>query len=139
MTGVIAYMLLASALPFYGSKRQDVVKKILKNKYSFKIRRLRKVSPQAKEFISDLLVLDPDERADAETALGSAWLNLDANKSISSRTPRAEEEEERAKESMLNYARYPKLKKMVSKNMMHTVERALRSHSSINCIPRIRR
>jgi len=107
-------MLLGSALPFYGKQRKDVINKILKNKYSFKHRRWRQVSPEAKQFVSDLLVLDPDKRADAERALGSAWLNLDA-KSTASRTPRAEEEE-MAKASMLRYAGYPKLKKMVSRH-----------------------
>lgn len=122
MLGVIAYMLLASALPFYGKQRQDIVNKILKNKFSFKNKRWRTVSPQAKEFVMYLLVLDPDERADAERALGSAWLNLDARRTTS-RTPHAEEEE-MAKSSMLRFAGYARLKKMVSKSKKHEVKRS---------------
>jgi len=110
-------MLLASALPFYGNERDQVVKKILKGKYSFKARRWKRVSPEAKEFISKLLVLDPDERPDAETALGSAWLNLRSPASAMF-TPRAEEEE-RAQSSMLKYAKYPKLKKMALMVIAH--------------------
>lgn len=103
-------MLLASALPFHGSSRQVVAKKILQNKYSFKRKCWRRVSPQAKEFIQSLLVLDPDQRADAETALGSSWLTkFGGTSSVDPQT----QEEERAKASMLKYARYPKLKKMV--------------------------
>lgn len=116
IVGVIAYMLLASALPFHGKQRKDVIRKILKNKYSFKYKRWRNVSDQAKDFIVDLLVLDPDERADAEKALGSPWLNPgEKGSSVSVAASAEEEAEELAKESIVRYSSYPKLKKMVSK------------------------
>ena len=78
------------------------------------------MSPEAKEFISDLLVLDPDQRADAERALGSAWLNIQSAASTTSTmcTPRAEEEE-MARSAMLKYASYPKLKKMALMVVAH--------------------
>jgi serine/threonine protein kinase len=95
------------------------MKKILNNKYSFKGKRWKRVSPEAKSFISDLLVLDPDERADAESALGSAWLNLQsAAPTSTTSTPRAEEEE-MARSAMLKYAGYPKLKKMALMVIAH--------------------
>ena len=99
------------------SDRRQVIKMILANKYSFKGKRWKRVSPQAKAFIRDLLVLDPDKRSDAESALGSAWLNLYLQSAPTNarRAPRVEEEE-MARSSMLRYAGYPKLKKMVSKN-----------------------
>jgi calcium-dependent protein kinase len=110
-------MLLASALPFYGKDRMQIIKKILKNKYSFKGKCWKRVSPEAKSFISNLLVLDPDQRADAERALGSAWLKATLT-STTTGTPRAEEEE-MARSSMLNYAVYPKLKKMALMVVAH--------------------
>ena len=69
------------------------------------------MSSKAKEFVQQLLVLDPDKRIDAESALGLAWLNLEGKTSTSLR----EKEEELARDSILRYASYPKLKKMVNK------------------------
>lgn len=118
--GVIAFMLLASAVPFYGSNRREIAKLIVANKYAFKGKRWKRVSPEAKAFIEDLLVSDPDERASAESALGSAWLNLYQPSVPTSkrRAPRAEEEE-MARSSMLRYAGYPKLKKMALMVVAH--------------------
>jgi calcium-dependent protein kinase len=106
--GVIAFMLLSSSLPFYGKERISVVHKILKNNYKFKGRRWEKVSSQAKTFIKDILVSNPDKRVDAESALGFAWLNQRS-------TAATTEEEDMARSSMMRYADYPKLKKIVRK------------------------
>ena len=38
-------------------------------------RRWKRISPQAKAFVEDLLVVDPDERATAEVAAASTWLS----------------------------------------------------------------
>ena len=112
-SGVVAFMLLASALPFYGRERTDVARKILNNQYRFRGKRWRRVSDEAKEFISDsLLVLDPEQRIDAESALASPWLSSDAGRSqTSGRFPTADEEE-MAKQSILRFARFPKLKQL---------------------------
>lgn len=112
--GVIAVMLLSRSLPFHGSTTSEVRQRILANNYHFKGRRWKTVSPQAKTFIRELLVTDPDDRIDAETALGSQWLSG----SVPTNLERAlrPEEEDMARSSMLSYANYPKLKKMVSKN-----------------------
>lgn len=103
-------MLMGSALPYYGQKRETVIKKILANRYSFKASRWKRISPEAKDFIRTLLVSDPEQRADAEEALGSVWLQ----QQVGPRGALQEREEEMARSSMLRYAGYPKLKKMVS-------------------------
>lgn len=72
--GVIAFMLLSSSLPFYGKTRQHVVRRILHCKYAFKGKRWNSVSEKAKEFIKDLLVLDPQKRPTAAEALNTSWL-----------------------------------------------------------------
>lgn len=110
-------MLLSSSLPFYGTDCEQVMKRILANKFHFRAKRFKSVSPQAKAFIKDLLVSDPDERLDADSALGSEWLNLYLQSGpTSARHGPRPEEEEMARASMLRYAGYSKLKKMVSKN-----------------------
>lgn len=128
-------MLLSSSMPFYGKDRMRVVKRILNNKYAFKGRRWIDISDDAKDFITALLVADPEERMNAETALQSAWLKNYASPSPAAATPAVDttvngtlpdpvnstppmqtvlaKEEELAHAAMLRYATYPKLKKMV--------------------------
>ena len=107
-------MLLSSSLPFYGKNASEVRKRIMANNYQFKGKRWKNVSLRAKSFIRDLLVTDPDDRLDAEAALGSEWFNRsEAESTKTKRAPRVEEEE-MARASMVRYAGYCKLKKMVS-------------------------
>ncbi|VEU41030.1 unnamed protein product [Pseudo-nitzschia multistriata] len=114
--GVIAYMLLSSQMPFYGRKRQHIVEQILAGKYDFRGRRWRRVSTPAKDFVRDLLVLDPDERLDAERASSCVWLNKRFSASV--RGPR-ECEILQARNSMMRYVGYTKLKKMALMVVAH--------------------
>jgi len=114
--GVIAYMLLSSQMPFYGQKRQHIVEQILSGKYDFRGRRWRKITEPAKDFVRDLLVIDPEERLDAERASSCTWLNKRFNATI--RGPR-EKENRQAGNSMTRYAGYTKLKKMAMMVVAH--------------------
>ena len=108
--GVIAYMLLSSQMPFYGKKRRHIVEQILQCKYDFKGRRWQRISPQAKAFVEDLLVDNPDERATAEEALVSTWLNKRYGATVRGPT---EKELETTISSLSTYSHYYKLKKLV--------------------------
>ena len=79
-------------------------------KYDFKGRRWKRVSKQAKAFVEDLLVADPEDRATADSAYRSNWLNRRQMATV--RNPH-EEENEKAQQSLLKYAGYSKLKKVV--------------------------
>eukprot|EP00980_Cylindrotheca_fusiformis_P002965 scaffold683_cov124-Cylindrotheca_fusiformis.AAC.34 len=114
--GVIAYMLLSSQMPFYGRKRHHVVEQILNCQFDFRGRRWRKISEQAKAFIEDLLVSDPDDRLDAQNAMSSSWLNR--RFAATTREP-LQEEENMARSAMLRYAGYTKLKKMALMVVAH--------------------
>lgn len=111
--GVIAFMLLTSTMPFYGSDRRTMVRKIMSGEYNrFKTgRRAKKVSSQAKDFVGDLLVLDPAERPSAEDALSSMWLNRRYCATV--RPPTLHEVDETNK-SLKAFVGYSKLKKLVS-------------------------
>lgn len=116
--GVLSYMLLVSSLPFYGRDRDSIVKKIFRNKPSFREKRWKKVSPEAKRFIQSLLVSDPENRADAETALKADWFQTQAMATIGGDSTHSgieitQEQQTLVRESILRYAKYPKLKKMV--------------------------
>jgi calcium-dependent protein kinase len=114
--GVIAYMLLSSQMPFYGRKRLQIVDQILHCHYDFRGRRWKRVSDQAKRFIQDLLVLDPNERLDASTAMSSVWLNR--RFAATTRGPHLGEEA-MARQAMVRYAGYTKLKKMALMVVAH--------------------
>lgn len=109
--GVIAFMLLSSQMPFYGRKRQHIVELILKGQYEFRGRRWKRVSPQAKQFVEELLVLDPKERATAHEAMGSTWLHRRLNSALTLRDAQADEEE-KIQQSIVRYSGYSRLKKM---------------------------
>ena len=109
--GVIAYMLLSSQMPFYGRKRRHIVEQILNCQFDFRGRRWKRISDQAKAFVEDLLVLDPEDRLDSLNALSCSWLNK--RFAATSRAPQIEEES-MASDAMIRYAGYTKLKKMVS-------------------------
>ena len=120
----MAFMLLSSAMPFYGANRVKVIKRILNNKYAFRGRRWTTISSEAKDFIQKILVPDPEERWDPETALQSPWLqqmaghgtgenNGGGSGSGTTQWTLSAEQEEMVRASILKYARYPKLKKMV--------------------------
>jgi len=114
--GVIAYMLLSSQMPFYGRKRRHIIEQIMECKFDFKGRRWRRVSEQAKNFVTDLLVGEPDNRATADEAFQSFWLRK--RKMASIRGP-TEEEVEVAHDTLKNYARYSHLKKLALMVIAH--------------------
>ena len=114
--GVIAYMLLSSQMPFFGRKRKQIVHSIMKGTFDFKGRRWKRLSAQSKEFVRSLLVVDPQERLDADEALSAVWLNRRLTATV--RNP-YEEELEGATNSIVRYSNYSKLKKMALMVVAH--------------------
>lgn len=126
-------MLLSSQMPFYGRKRyvslnwhillywgdyetnkavisRHIVEQIMECRYNFDGRRWKRVSKQAKSFVEDLLVENPDERLTAEEASGSTWLNR--RFAATTRGP-TEQEMDNTTTSLTTYANYQKIKKLV--------------------------
>ena len=74
--GVITYILLCGSPPFYGETSKDVFELVKKGKFGFNGQVWRKVSKQAKDFISKLICVDVNKRMTAEFALQHLWLNM---------------------------------------------------------------
>ena len=106
--GVIAFMLLSSSMPFYGKDRVQVIKKILKGKYSFASRRWKQVSEEAMSFVRDLLV-NVEDRPTSDDAYRSPWLEVVPDQ-YHSETDLMRMDEIQA--TMQAFAGYSKLKKL---------------------------
>mmetsp|Transcript_10467 Transcript_10467/g.14828 ORF Transcript_10467/g.14828 Transcript_10467/m.14828 type:complete len:560 (+) Transcript_10467:223-1902(+) len=77
--GVIVYMLLSGAPPFYGKNDDAIKASIVQGEYSFPHELFRDVSNEAMDFVSTLLSYNVEYRSNAHHALSHPWLaaNLD--------------------------------------------------------------
>jgi len=78
--GCITYGLLCGYLPFHHDDLKTLFKMILSGKYSFDDDIWAQVSDDAKDLVSNLLVLDPSKRFSAKDALNHRWLLEDDDK-----------------------------------------------------------
>ena len=73
--GVVTYMLLVGDMPFGGSTRKEMAKKIVAGKYSMEGKKWKTISKEAKDFIKKCLQMEPKLRYTADQALKSPWLS----------------------------------------------------------------
>merc|ERR1719197_1872962 len=74
--GVITYILLCGFPPFFddGSKMGELFEQIMAGEYDYPEEYWDEVSDEAKDFIDNLLLVDPAERFTASQALEHPWL-----------------------------------------------------------------
>lgn len=76
--GVIVYTLLSGCMPFFSSEDDTsnfiLYQNIMKGKYEYPEEYWGEISHQAKDFISRLLVVNPNKRMTAHEALSHPWL-----------------------------------------------------------------
>ena len=73
--GVIVYMLLAGTAPFDGPDDDAILARIASHKPpNFETGAWRRISSEARDFVSRLLIVDPDQRLTAEKALVHPWV-----------------------------------------------------------------
>lgn len=72
--GVIVYMLLSGAPPFYGKNDEAIKASIVQGEYTFPHELFRDVSDEAMAFVSTLLSYNVEYRYTAEQALTHPWL-----------------------------------------------------------------
>lgn len=70
--GMIAYVLLYGALPFYNADRNQTMSNILHQELTFRAN--SPVSREAQDFLKQILVKDPAKRLTVERALRHPWL-----------------------------------------------------------------
>ncbi|CAG9335309.1 unnamed protein product [Blepharisma stoltei] len=71
--GVMTYFLLIGKFPFPGRSLHDQFKNILKGEFCTNSPSWASISPEAQDFISKMLVLNPDNRITATQALNHDW------------------------------------------------------------------
>ena len=72
--GVIVYILLCGFPPFYGDNDAQMFKRIKAGQYKFLSPYWDPISADAKDFVKNLLVVDPRKRMTAAEALNHRWL-----------------------------------------------------------------
>jgi len=75
--GIITYVLLAGYPPFYADDDTQMFERILSCDYDYDDECWDDVSDLAKDFISKLIVKEPNERLTAEEAMEHPWLKSD--------------------------------------------------------------
>ena len=67
--GVVTFILLSGTPPFYEEETLALYKQIKACRYNYEEEVWDKVSPEAKDFVSKLLVSDPEKRMNCEEML----------------------------------------------------------------------
>lgn len=72
--GVLSYILLDGRAPFMGKNDRATYLLIRSGKFTFDERRWANISPEARDFVSSCLQVDPTRRLSADEALAHPWL-----------------------------------------------------------------
>jgi len=72
--GVIMYVLLSGAPPFFGETDQEVLARVKQGNLSFNSRDWKGISEDAKDLVRMLVKMDPKDRLNAEQALNHSWI-----------------------------------------------------------------
>jgi calcium-dependent protein kinase len=75
--GVIAFMLLSSHRPFYSKQRRVMIDQIMRADYNLQGPGWGVISQEAKDFVGNLIMLDPKTRMNATSALVHKWLSVE--------------------------------------------------------------
>jgi len=94
--GVIVYILLCGFPPFYGDNDAQMFKRIKAGQYKFLAPYWDPISADAKDFVKNLLIVDPRKRMTAAEALNHRWLGRTS--SVSSKNLFAKEGQADVKE-----------------------------------------
>jgi calcium-dependent protein kinase len=108
--GAVTFVLLTGKPPFIGKDKEEVYNAIINKELNLKIPDLFRCSKDAVDFLSKVLVKNPDERLTAKQALEHPWL-LDAN--ISQLDPNQDAGLQHVTHNLLEFSKANQFQKMV--------------------------
>merc|ERR1719238_2215195 len=76
--GVVMYIMLSGQYPFRGKTKDELLHAIRREPVSFKDKRWKKISKEAKTLMAELLRKKPETRIDISEALEHPWIEMDA-------------------------------------------------------------
>ena len=79
--GVILFFLLCGRLPFYGNSEEEIYSNIKKMSYQIPLEKINKISDDAKDLISHMLISE-DKRYSSEEVLSHRWFKNSKNISL---------------------------------------------------------
>ena len=74
---VVCFILLSGSPPFYNEDNYELFDLIKQCKYDFDPESWSDVSPEAKDFVSKILVSDPKERLNCDQMLNHPWMTME--------------------------------------------------------------
>ncbi|CAG9335846.1 CDPK1_8 [Blepharisma stoltei] len=80
--GAMLYTMLSGEPPFAGNNKEEIFASIKEASIKLKGSRWGKISEEAKDLIRKMLVLDPEQRIDAQSAFDDPWIQERANGNI---------------------------------------------------------
>ncbi|XP_077997326.1 protein Obscurin-like [Glandiceps talaboti] len=78
--GVIAFVMLTGVSPFMGDDDKQTLGNVNRGQWNFEDEVFTRVTEEAKDFISRLLILDPSKRMTTQQCLDHPWLELADNR-----------------------------------------------------------
>merc|ERR1711934_93953 len=79
--GVVAFIILSGTPPFYEEDNFALFEKIKNCEYDFDVETWDSVSAEAKDFISRILVADPDKRLNCDEMMAHPWMQIQLDES----------------------------------------------------------
>uniref|UniRef100_A0A7E4UT80 Immunoglobulin I-set domain protein n=1 Tax=Panagrellus redivivus TaxID=6233 RepID=A0A7E4UT80_PANRE len=73
--GVLTYVLLSGLSPFLGDNDDETLANVVAGRFNLGVSELADISPEAKDFLSKLMLLDPVHRLSVDQALQHDWLS----------------------------------------------------------------
>lgn len=80
--GVILFILLSGRPPFGGENDKEILDSVRQGVFSFSGQEWKNISSDAKDFIKQMLMYDPNTRISAENALNHPWIKKQVHEQI---------------------------------------------------------
>jgi calcium/calmodulin-dependent protein kinase I len=76
--GVIVFLLLVGYLPIMKDTQSELFQEIRTGNWKFQEEDWEHISPEARDFVTRLLHVDPEQRWTVDTAIESPWIHAEA-------------------------------------------------------------